>query len=122
MSYQSSYDKVNEIYNEIAHFGRDIFKIPSGRAGKSFIKEYTFWLKQFNCSSDLYSIILKSFMVLPLLILQKRSVTSKAKDNSAAIDRRLTLWRRGDLDLLFKEVKFIQKKFPTSNKASNSNI
>ena len=113
MSYESSYDKVNETYNETVHFGRDIFNIPLGRAGNSFINEFTFWLKQFNSSSNLYSIVLKSFMVLPLLILQKLSVASKAKDHSEAIDRRLTIWRRGDLDL------FIQRSKIHTEKVSN---
>lgn len=116
LSYQSLYDNVTDIYNEIVHFRRNIFKIPSGKAGKSFIEELTFWLKQFNSSSDLNSIALKVFMVLPSLILQKPSATSKVKEHSAAIDRRLALWRSGDLNLLMKEVKFIQKKFVTSRK------
>ena len=48
LSYQSFCDKVNDIYNEIVHFGRNIFKIPSGRVGKNFIKELTCRLKQFH--------------------------------------------------------------------------
>ena len=55
-------------------------------------------------------------MVLPSLILQKPSATSKSKDHSAAIIRRLTLWKQGDLVALMKEVKFIQGKFVNSKK------
>ena len=56
-------------------------------------------------------------MVLPTLILQKASATSKSKEHSAAIERRLALWKQGDLDLLLKEVRFIQGKFVNSKKA-----
>ena len=63
------------------------------------------------------SVALKSFMVLPTLILQKPSATFKSKEHSAAIERRLNLWRQGDLDLLLKEVRFIQGKFVNSKKA-----
>ena len=56
-------------------------------------------------------------MVLPPLILQKPSATSKSKEHSAAIERRLALWKQGDLDLLLKEVRFIQGKFVNSKKA-----
>ena len=56
-------------------------------------------------------------MVLPTLILQKPSATSKSKEHSAAIERRLNLWRQGDFDLLLKEVRFIQGKFVNSKKA-----
>ena len=52
-------------------------------------------------------------MVLPSLILQKPSATSKAKDHSAAIDHRLTLFTS------LKEVKFIQKKVVTLKKAGS---
>ena len=57
------------------------------------------------------SIAMNAFMVLPSLILQKPSVSSKAKEHSAAIDRRLAFLRRGDLNILMKEVQFIQKTF-----------
>ena len=56
-------------------------------------------------------------MVLPSLILQKPSSTSKSKEHSAAIERRLALWKQGDLNLLMKEVRFIQEKFVSSRKA-----
>ena len=48
--------------------------IPSGGAGKSFIEELTFWQKQFNSSSDLNSIALKVFMVLPKMSLLAENV------------------------------------------------
>ena len=47
-------------------------------------------------------------MVLPTLNLQKSSATCKSKDHSAAIELRLNVWWQGDLDLLLKEVRFIQ--------------
>ena len=56
-------------------------------------------------------------MGLPTLILQKRSATSKSKEHSTAMEGRLNLRRQGDLDLLLKEVRFIQGKFVNSKKA-----
>lgn len=58
-------------------------------------------------------------MVLSSLILQKPSSTSKSKEHSAAIERRLALWKQGDLNLLMKEVQFIQEKFGSSRKAKS---
>ena len=40
--------QVNKIYKEIVQMRRNIFKVPSGKAGKEYIKELTFWLRQFN--------------------------------------------------------------------------
>ena len=107
---------VNDVYDEIVHYRRNIFNVPSGRAGKSFIEELTFWIKQFNSDSDLNSVALKAFMVLPTLILQKPSATSKSKEHSEAIERRLALWKQGYINLLLKEVRLFQGKFVNSKK------
>ena len=56
-------------------------------------------------------------MVLPTLNLQKSSATCKSKEHSAAIELRLNVWRQGDLDLLLKEVRFIQGRFVNLKKA-----
>ena len=52
ISYANFFDLVNGFYNEIVHFRGNIFNIPSGRAGKTYIEELTFWIKQFNSNSD----------------------------------------------------------------------
>ena len=89
ISHQRFCEEINHIYNEVVHFRRNISYLASGGAGKRFIEELTFWLKQFNSNSDLNSVALKSFMVLPSVILQKPAATSKSKEHSVAIERRL---------------------------------
>lgn len=86
-----------------------------------FIDELTFWLKQLDYNLELNSIALKAFMVPPSLIPQKPSstCTSKSKEHSAAIERRLALWKQESLNLLMKEVRFIQEKFVSSRKAKS---
>ena len=96
ISLQRLCEEINNIYNEVVHLRRNIFNLLSGRAGEHFIEELTFWLKQFNSNSDLNSVALKAFMVLPSVILQKPSATFKSKEHSVAIERRLALWRQGD--------------------------
>ena len=56
-------------------------------------------------------------MVLPSVILQKPSATSKTKEHSVVIKRRLDLWRQGDLNMLMKEIRFIQDRFVSSRRA-----
>ena len=55
-------------------------------------------------------------MVLLTLILQKPSATSKSKEHSETMERRLALWKQGDIDLLLKEVRFFQGRFVNSKK------
>ena len=55
-------------------------------------------------------------MLLPAMILQKPSAKSKAKDHMKAVERRLQMWRNGEVDLLLEEIRFIQKKFCSSSK------
>lgn len=55
-------------------------------------------------------------MVLPTLILQKPSASSKTKKHSAAIERRLRLWKEGDISILMKEIRFIQGRLKTKKK------
>ena len=74
-------------------------------------------MKQFNSNSDLNLVALKAFMVLPSVILQKPSATSKTKEYSVAIEWRLALWRQGDLNMLMKEIRFIQDRFVNSKRA-----
>ena len=119
ISYEELHNSVNDIYDQIVYFRRNIVNLPTGKAGKGFITELTFWLKQFNSNSALNSIALKAFMILPSLILQKPSATSKSKDHSMAIERRLSLWRQGELSILMKEVKFIQGKLKNYQKVKS---
>ena len=55
-------------------------------------------------------------MVLPSVILQKPLATSKTKEHSVAIERRLALWRQGDLNMLMKEIRFTQDRFVNSKR------
>ena len=57
--YEVFVKEIDSIYEDIVRARRKLFKIPSGKAGKEFIKELTFWLRQFNTSSNLNSIALK---------------------------------------------------------------
>ena len=110
ISHQRFCEEINNIYNKVVHFRRNIFNLPSGRVGKHFIEELTFWLKLFNSNSDLNSVALKAFMVLPSVILQKPSATSKTKEHSVEIERRLALWRQGDLNNYVNEGNMIHSR------------
>ena len=65
--------QINNAYNEIIKWRKNIFMLPSGKAGKAFIRELSYWLDQFNRDTKLKPVSITTFMVLPSLLLQKPS-------------------------------------------------
>ena len=94
---------LNNAYEKIVHWKKNIFLLPSGKAGKEFIDEMTRLVGEWNNDSPLKLISLKALMVMPCLLLQKPSKTSKAKDHLLALERRLLLWKNGDIEELVHE-------------------
>ena len=68
---------INEIYEEIVHWRRNLFKVPSGKAGKAFVTEIDHLLCANAEAEALEAIALKAAMILPALLLQKPSASSK---------------------------------------------
>jgi len=56
------------------------------------------------------SVSLQAAMLMPILLLQKPSVTSKSRDHSEALTRRLIAWKDGDINDLVLEGRAIQRR------------
>ena len=68
-------------------------------------------------------IAIKTLMIMPALLLQTPSKTSKAREHLKALERRLVLWEAGDLHSLVLEAETIQESLQsTANKTSLSKI
>ena len=57
--------------------------------------------------------------VMPAILLQKPSKTSKAKDHLKALERRLILWEEGTITELVNESKTIQDRLSSTNNQMN---
>ena len=97
-----------------------MFNVPSGAAGKNFIREMTrlieLWLQEHK---HLCKIALKLFMIMPAVLLQKPSRKSTAKQHSQYLASRLEKWGAGKFDELMLEARSIQQKlksFPKPDK------
>ena len=97
-------------YTEIAHWRRNIFKVPSGRAGKAFVSELARLFRDYAEETMLEGIALKAAMTMPALLLQKPHQHSKSKDHLACLERRMTAWSDGDLASLLHEGRTIQRQ------------
>ena len=69
---------MTNIYNEIVHWRRNVFLIPSGAAGKDFVSELARLLQAYADESSLECIGLKVCMVMQVLLLQiyRKGVTT----------------------------------------------
>ena len=84
---------INAIYNEIVFFKKNLFKLPSGAAGKEYIRETTrllnMWIDNIQPFSD---IALKLVLIMPALLLQKPSRKSTSKQHGEYLRKRLQQW------------------------------
>ena len=58
---------IQQSYDEVVHWKRNIFKIPSGKAGKAFVRETTRLFQAYATGSALESIALQAAMIMPAL-------------------------------------------------------
>ena len=102
-------DTVSYVYDEIIHWKRNLFQVPSGSSGKAFVLELSCLYQAYADSSSLESVTLKARSVLVALILQKPNRTSKSKDHVAHLNHRIALWKEGNLSALLDEGQCIQR-------------
>ncbi len=112
---------VNTAYEQIIHWKPNLFLPPYGASGKKFVQELARLLQAYADMSSLESIAMKGIAVLQQLLLQKPSKSSKAKDHSKHLLRRLDLWFSGDLDALRNEGKCIQDRLRSNHSSTTQN-
>ena len=113
-------DNLNAAFAEAVHWKMNLFKVPYGKAGKSFVSELARLFKAFATSSALESVALKAATLMPILLLQKPARKSKAKDHITCLERRLDTWREGDLNELLREGRTIQQRISKTSPSFNN--
>ena len=83
---------VSTMYEQIVYGKRNLFLLPSGKAGKQYIYETTKLMNEWLQESPLKDIAFKAIKIMPNLLLQKPSKSSKAKDHLKVLERRLESW------------------------------
>ena len=84
-------------YDAVVHWRRNLFKIPSGKVGVALVHELSRLFQAYAESSALEGVALKAAMILPALLLQKPHARSRTKEHTKHLERRLNLWKDGDL-------------------------
>ena len=108
-------DSINTVYEKIVFWRKNHFLLPTGAAGKRYINETTRLIHSIIDSSPLKEGAMKAIMIMPSLLLQKPSRSSKSKDHNAALKRRMDLWENGDINELMIEGETIQQNLKSFN-------
>ena len=88
---------IDKAYNKIVKSRKSLILVPTGNEEKEIISEPTYCLEQLNQNTIFKGISMKIFIVLPSLLLQKPSATSKTKDQIDNLTKRLTSWKKRKL-------------------------
>ena len=89
---------------------KNLLMLPTGAAAKKCITETTKLMNGWTDNSPLKGIAFTVIHVIPSLLLQKPSKTSKAKDHLKALERRTDLWINGNIDEHLFEGETIQSR------------
>ena len=108
-------ESLNKVYYEVVHWRPNAFLVPYGKVGSAFVSELARLFGAFSAASALESVALKAATVLPILLLQKPSRTSKSKEHISCLQRRLVTWLEGDLQELLSEGRAIQSRLRNAN-------
>ena len=108
-------------YSEIVHWRNNLFRVPTGKAGKAFVKEVARLFRAFADSSALESVAMRAAMVMLVLLIQKPHQRSRQKEHTKHLERRLKLWSDGDIDALLNEGRTIQTEFKHHFRQQNTN-
>ena len=113
---------IDRCYDVAVHWIPDLFKVPHGRHGKSFVAELASLFRDYAQESAKECIALKAAFLFPLLMLQKPHRRSKSGEHVSALERRLLLWRDGNFEELLKEGQTLQKKFTNGSRKVTNDI
>ena len=112
--------KVNQCYNKVVHWRRNLVKEPFGKAGTSFVHEISRMFQAYSGSSALERIAMKATMIMPALLLQKPHLKSRTKEHAKHLERRLATWKVGDLDSVLDEGQTIQSRLARDSNCQNT--
>ncbi len=103
---------MDDAYSEVVHWRKNTFQVPFGNAGKGFVSELSRLYKAYADGSALEAIALKACAVMSILLLQRPFRSSKRKDHSACLARRMLNWKKGDIRNLLVEGRSLQSRLP----------
>lgn len=107
---------IDNAYNEITQWWKNTFLVPYRKTRKDFDK-LTEHINDWNNRSETQHIALKTAALLLAAGLQKPSQKSKAKEHQEC----LAVWKEGEIDILVRKGRMIQRRLNKSHRADPPN-
>ena len=111
---------VKSCYDVVVHWRRNVFKVPFRKVGASFVREQARLFQAHSDSSTLESVALYAALIMPPLLLQRPPGKHRTRELSRHLERRLSIWKSGDLASLLQESCAIQARLPVPCCSKNS--
>ena len=108
---------VNQAFDVIAKWRKNVFRLPSGSAGKHFTQAKAEMYAAYGERSPMECIALKAAAIMAPLLLQQPAAKPAYRDNVKHLARRLELWQAGNIRELLKEGCQIQNQLENSTKS-----
>ena len=84
-------NELNNAYDKINYWRKNLFLLPTRTAGKSFINEMTRMIDAWVYDAPIKDITLKALHVMSALLLQKPSKNSKSRDHLKSLEKRVEI-------------------------------
>ena len=115
-----SFSTLVKPFYDVVHWRRNVFKVPFGKLGASFVREQARLFHAHSDSSALESVALYAALIMPPLLLQRPPGKHRTRELSRYLERRLSIWESGDLASLLQEGCAIQARLPVPRSSKNS--
>ena len=103
-------NSVTAAYLDVVRWRRNLFNLPTGKAGENFIDEVAKLYRHFNEGTAFESIALTLSAIIFPLLFQKPAPT-KTRDHVRYLEKRIVMRKDGKLDDLLNKGRAIQGRF-----------
>ena len=102
-------------YDSLVNWRRNLFELPKGNVGKSFINELTKLMLKWTSKSSEQDFSMKALMVMPALVLQRTSQKCKNSEIKQHVERRIQKLISRDIQSVLHEASTLQSRLPKIN-------
>ena len=117
-----SYALIDQAYQEVVHWRKNVFQVPWGTSGKQFVSELVRLFQAHAEATALESVAITAAMVMPHFLLERSNMKLKSRDHASCLTRRMASWLEGDIQGLFREARTIQSRLGNRAQSCRSNI